>query len=583
MSDKRGDVIAFLIRRGVASSAQLAEAWEMSRRTRQTLGACLIRLGHASPEKILRALAEFYGLPFISLDGLTVPREVLALLPASVAWENAVLPLGASGEVLVVAVSDPTDLDTVQKLQFILNRDVVPVVATREQIVAAVRRHYGELQTDSVDSMLAEFTDTAIDFTEAESAGLDYRYPVPPERDVSIDLESSVEYEEDEDRQAPVPRPRTPVERRATVRYYHRMNPERLFPLLVVLSEKEIRAVAKAGVAQGSSERFRVEEGSVVEVEPILPGCDCFPPREQVKVRPGTVEVTFWVAPHVLGQLRGARVVVRQGGDVLAEVPLEGRVVKQGLTAVLGVMSLLLPFALAVLKHFHLDFESQLEDGFGLYAAVAGWAMRSLSPELLAGLLLAATVAAYFWLRPRKRDVFWDVKTVEPDEPPTPAATPQAPEPVPPSSSFDRQRALFFCADEHFANQDYRPALRLYEKGLRHGEAAPRVHHRAALAAHFLGQTPRALEMLRAAVGRVPPGRGKAVMLYNMGCFAAKLGRSAEAMRHLHQAVAAGYDDANKYRSDPDLAALRHRDEFKRLLESLGCAAPRAEKFAQRR
>src|SRR5437879_9269259 len=54
-------------------------------------------------------------------------------------------------------------------MQFILNKDIQPVLAPREQIVEAINRQYGQTETESVDSMLAEFTDTAIDFTETES------------------------------------------------------------------------------------------------------------------------------------------------------------------------------------------------------------------------------------------------------------------------------------------------------------------------------------------------------------------------------------------------------------------------------
>ncbi len=70
---------------------------------------------------------------------------------------------------LKIIMSDPSDFDTVQKLQFILNKDIQPVLAAREQIIEAINRHYGQTETESVDSMLAEFTDTAIDFTETES------------------------------------------------------------------------------------------------------------------------------------------------------------------------------------------------------------------------------------------------------------------------------------------------------------------------------------------------------------------------------------------------------------------------------
>src|SRR5207302_881195 len=85
------------------------------------------------------------------------------------ARENVVLPLSQENGALQIIMSDPSDFDTVQKLQFILNKDIQPVLAPREQIIEAINRHYGQSETESVDSMLAEFTDTAIDFTETES------------------------------------------------------------------------------------------------------------------------------------------------------------------------------------------------------------------------------------------------------------------------------------------------------------------------------------------------------------------------------------------------------------------------------
>src|SRR5437764_8512862 len=70
---------------------------------------------------------------------------------------------------LEIIISDPTDFDTMQKLQFILNKDIQPVLAAREQIVEAINRHYGQTETESVDSMMQEFTDTQIDFTQVDA------------------------------------------------------------------------------------------------------------------------------------------------------------------------------------------------------------------------------------------------------------------------------------------------------------------------------------------------------------------------------------------------------------------------------
>ena len=101
---------------------------------------------------------------------LNPPRAVLELMPESVARENMVLPMSQDNGALKIIMSDPSDFDTVQKLQFILNKDIQPVLAPREQIVEAINRHYGQSETESVDSMLQEFTDTAIDFNEAAAS-----------------------------------------------------------------------------------------------------------------------------------------------------------------------------------------------------------------------------------------------------------------------------------------------------------------------------------------------------------------------------------------------------------------------------
>src|SRR5438874_4575770 len=114
-------------------------------------------------------------------------------------------------------MTDPSDFDTVQKLQFILNKDTQPVLPPREQIVEAINRHYGQSETESVDSMLVEFTDTAIDFTETEM-----RSP-----DVAVTICQAAL--EDAPSESEPPRE---VSRRATVRHYDRMSPERMFPLL---------------------------------------------------------------------------------------------------------------------------------------------------------------------------------------------------------------------------------------------------------------------------------------------------------------------------------------------------------------
>ena len=95
-------------------------------------------------------------------------------------------------------------------------------------------------------------------------------------------------------------------------------------------------------------------------------------------------------------------------------------------------------------------------------------------------------------------------------------------------------------------------------------------YFRAALSASLAGDVARALGILRQAESNLPAAEMTGPLWYNMGCFAARLGRLPEAMRYLNRAVNAGYSDPAKYRDDPDLAPLRWHAGFKRMLAEIG-------------
>ncbi len=162
------DFTEILIRQGILSPEQIAEAKKLSRASNLKLPEAILKLGYASGEEVMRAVAQADGLDYIDLKEVVIPPSVVELVPESVARENAILPMAEEDGALRVIVSDPSDLDTFEKLRFILNRKVEIAVAPRESILEAINRHYGQMEDQSADSMLQEFTDTAIDFTETE-------------------------------------------------------------------------------------------------------------------------------------------------------------------------------------------------------------------------------------------------------------------------------------------------------------------------------------------------------------------------------------------------------------------------------
>jgi len=169
MAAKRpGDWTEILIVQGIISPEQLAEARQMAAESDGRLPDALARLGYATGEEITRAMAQQHGLDYVNLSEVVIPPSVVELVPESVARENAILPLAESEGELTVIVSDPNDFEVFEKLRFILNKHIEIALAPREHILEAVNRYYGQTVGESADSMLQEFTDTAIDFTETE-------------------------------------------------------------------------------------------------------------------------------------------------------------------------------------------------------------------------------------------------------------------------------------------------------------------------------------------------------------------------------------------------------------------------------
>ena len=168
MVPNKGDYTDILIRQKVISTDQLAEAQQMAKASRMAVGDALIRLGYATGDEVMRAMARSHGLEFINLSEVVIPPAVVELVPESVARENAVLTLAEEDGALKLIISAPLDYETLDKLRFILQREIRIALAPRENILEAINRHYGQTEGESADSMLQEFTDTAIDFTETE-------------------------------------------------------------------------------------------------------------------------------------------------------------------------------------------------------------------------------------------------------------------------------------------------------------------------------------------------------------------------------------------------------------------------------
>lgn len=169
MAKQGRDWTDILIRRKVVSSDQVEEARRM---TNLPVEEAIVKLGYASPEEVMQAKAEQFGMAYVALGEVEIPAAVVELVPESLARENLVMPLSSEHGSIKVIMHD-LNFETIDKLRFVLNREIEVALSPKEAIIEAINRYYGSstTETESVDSMLQEFTDTAIDFADEGGGG----------------------------------------------------------------------------------------------------------------------------------------------------------------------------------------------------------------------------------------------------------------------------------------------------------------------------------------------------------------------------------------------------------------------------
>jgi len=86
--------------------------------------------------------AEHFGADEVDLRNIVFTPDLLASLPRNLARHYRVLPVFSSPTSLRVAVADPSDLDTIDSLTNLLNRDLELCVAEESQLDEFIERLY---------------------------------------------------------------------------------------------------------------------------------------------------------------------------------------------------------------------------------------------------------------------------------------------------------------------------------------------------------------------------------------------------------------------------------------------------------
>ncbi|HBA90183.1 MAG TPA: two-component system response regulator [Geobacter sp.] len=132
-----------LVESGIITVKTLERALARQQGCGKRLGAVLGEMGVITPDELIEALAKQFGMDTVQqIEAHGISDHLLQLIPGDVAREKLVFPLRWEEGVLALAVSDPADSDTIAFLQKSSSTRIVPVLATCEEILSAVKLHY---------------------------------------------------------------------------------------------------------------------------------------------------------------------------------------------------------------------------------------------------------------------------------------------------------------------------------------------------------------------------------------------------------------------------------------------------------
>jgi type IV pilus assembly protein PilB len=135
----------------------------------------LVNDGTISDSDVSRLLAAQAHMDWIDISSIVIPPQVINQIRAEEARRFKVIPVAFGETGLVVAVGDPLDIDTIDSLSFLLQRELELVCTSPKKIREALIKYYGtaEEAADVLQEKIGEDIDIGLEIGGTDAAGMD--------------------------------------------------------------------------------------------------------------------------------------------------------------------------------------------------------------------------------------------------------------------------------------------------------------------------------------------------------------------------------------------------------------------------
>ncbi len=158
-----------LVKAALITREQLNQALQQQQTGGGRIGTNLVKLGFISEDDITSFLSRQYGVPSINLSHFDIDGTVIKLIPSEIAQKHQVIPINRTGNILTVAMADPSNIFAIDDVKFMTGFKVEPVVAAETSIRNAINKYYDS--AGLVEDIMKTFDDKDVEALKDDEDG----------------------------------------------------------------------------------------------------------------------------------------------------------------------------------------------------------------------------------------------------------------------------------------------------------------------------------------------------------------------------------------------------------------------------
>lgn len=131
-----------LVRDGLVTYDDIEHAQELALVQNTNIGQILINTGVIDEAVLMRFLEEKLHTPSVDLENYSIDKKCLDFISCKDAQRFRILPLFIIEDTLTVAMADPMDLFSIDKIVQITGKNIDPVIASEKSIIKKINEYY---------------------------------------------------------------------------------------------------------------------------------------------------------------------------------------------------------------------------------------------------------------------------------------------------------------------------------------------------------------------------------------------------------------------------------------------------------